>query len=145
MLVARSVAEAHLYLDLRGAPRVGRTSSLEMRGDELVSVYEADLPDGRARLEFSIPKPEADSGGYGDDEPSTLISAEEFLAWSERVGSSVAIDPADIPRADRAEARRRLLVAARCLDEAGKFPGVDRHRIAARADAYRALAYQLTG
>jgi hypothetical protein len=135
MLVARSVAEAHLYLDLRGASRSDRPSRLELRGDDLVTVYEADCEGVRRRFEFLIPNPEARSGTYGDGEPSTVIGPGEFLAWSDHVARTVPADPAGLGTADRAEARRRLEVAADCVEEVVKFIPADADTVP--ADAFR--------
>lgn len=121
MLVARSVAEAHLYLDLRGAERSGRTARLEERGDDLISVYEADCAGVRKQFEFEIPTPDARSGGYGDEEPSRLIGPGEFMGWSDHVANTVPSASAGLTAADRAEALRRLRVAAECVDEVLKF------------------------
>ena len=121
MLVARSVAEAHLYLDLRGADRAGRTVRLEARGNDLVSVYEADCGGVRKRFEFSIPVPETADGTYGAAEPSTILGPGELLSWSDHVARTVPPDARGLSAADRAESRKRLLVAADCAKEAAKF------------------------
>ena len=133
MLVARSVAEAHLYLDLRGADRAGRTARLEARGDDLVSVYEADCGGVRKRFEFSIPVPEARDGTYGDAEPSSILGPGELVGWSDHVARTVPADAAGLPPADRAESRRRLRIAADCVEEAVKFIPADADSVPSEA------------
>lgn len=144
-LAARTIAEAHLYLDLRGAERAGRTSSLGQRDDALVTTYVARCNGVRTEFSFVVSVPEARSGGFGDEEPSTIIGAEEFLAWSDRLAKTVPDDLGAVPVEARREVRRRLATAADCVVEAAKFmpPGAERTRLEARARVYRTMRERL--
>jgi hypothetical protein len=142
LLVARSVAEAHLYLDIRGCSRADRKSRLVARGDELVTIYECTCGDQPHKFEFSIPEPEARTGLYGDEAPSSLLGPGELLAWSDRVAQTVPAQPGALSPEQRDEARRRLETAAECVLEVLKFvpPGEERVPAAAfRSEADRAM------
>ena len=117
LLTARSVEEAHLYMDLRGGDRQGREHALVSRDGALVSTYRCLCGGAPREFHFDIPNPTA-SGLYGGDAPSTLIDPGEFL-----------------DRADAFARQNRLPEAAACLDEVLKF-------IPAGADAVPASAFR---
>jgi hypothetical protein len=142
LLVARSVAEAHLYLDIRGCSRADRKSRLVARGDDLVTVYECTCGGEPHQFEFSIPQPEARTGRYGDEAPSTLLGPGELLAWSDRVAQTVPAQPDGLSAEQRDEARRRLEIAAECVLEVLKFVPAGAERVpeeAFRSEADRAM------
>lgn len=169
-LNARSVAEAHLYLDLRGCSRADRTSRLVADGDELLTIYGCSCGGERREFVFSIPTPEARTGRYGDEEPSSIIGPGELLAWSEHLALTVPADPAGLSREQRQEGQSRMQIAAECLAEILKFipPGAskvpeasfrseadrtmyrseprrfERERLEAVAASYRAIAARLS-
>jgi hypothetical protein len=121
MLRARTVAEAHLYMDLRGAEPGPRGHRLEARGDALVSVYQARCEGTPQRFEFVIDEPEARHGLYGDEVASSIVGPGEFLAWSDLLSRAVPAEVDGLDRASRAEARRRMALAVACVEEILKF------------------------
>lgn len=127
MLFARSVAEAHLFMDLRGAEPGPRNHSLIARGDDLVATYRANVDGVEQRFEFDIPDPMPRGGMFGGPEPSRIIGPAEFLAHADAIASTVPGSPAGLSPAQKNEAARRLNVALACLDEVMKFipPGQD--------------------
>jgi hypothetical protein len=128
MLTARSVEEAHLYMDLRGAEPGTRGHALVARGDELVSTYRCACHGEIRSFEFLVPKPFAQKGLYGDEAPSSIVGPGEFLAWADRMSKSVPANAGNLDKPRVEEARRRLRVAAECMEEVAKFvpPGHDR-------------------
>lgn len=121
LLVARCVAEAHLYLDIHGCTRSDRTSRFETRGDDLVTIYECICGGEPHRFVFFIPVPEAKNGHYGDENPSSILGPGELLAWSDRVAMTVPSATDSLTPTQRQEARRRLEIAAECVVEVLKF------------------------
>jgi hypothetical protein len=55
-LPARSVDEIHLYLDIQGMPREGRSQRLESWGDELVSIYTGVVDGREVEIPFVAPE-----------------------------------------------------------------------------------------
>jgi len=127
-LPCRSVAEAHLYLDLLGAPREDRDHRLEAWGDDLVSVYTVSMDDERYEVGFLSPEDPLGVIGFGGDEPSEIIDPGQWILHAGRLAASVPADPAQVEPARRPAVAQRLEEAARCLDEAAKFipPGEDK-------------------
>lgn len=111
-------------MDLRGAEPGVRDHALISRGDELVSTYQCVCHGAVRRFEFVIPSPSARTGMYGDEAPSAIIGPGEFLQVADRLSRSVPANFGGLTAAQAEEARRRVLVAAACLDEIVKFiPG----------------------
>jgi hypothetical protein len=127
MMFARSVAEAHLFMDLRGAEPGPRNHALIARGDDLVATYRPKIDGVEHRFEFDIPEPMPKGGMFGGPEPSKIIGPAEFLAHADAVASTVPGSADRLSPAQRNEASRRLGVALACLDEVMKFipPGQD--------------------
>jgi hypothetical protein len=120
-LPCRSVAEAHLYLDLIGAERAGRAQRLEARGDDLVSVYTVTLDGRRREIAFLSPEDPLGVRGFGGAEASEIIDPAQWILHADRLAASVPGDPSQVQPAGHAEVARRLEEAARCLDEVQKF------------------------
>jgi len=129
--LARTSAEAHLYMDLHPCPcgeaDFPRQHAVVAAGDDLASRYTGACPRCGAAREFLFRLPEqvlvprAGEVVYGGPEPSELFDPGEWLriadAYATRVPASLAGLPAG--RADRA--RRDLACAAAAVDEAMKF------------------------
>jgi hypothetical protein len=141
MLVARSVEEAHLYMDLRGCDPGRREHALVARGGDLVSVYRCRCRNERRTFEFFVPHPTA-TGLFGDEAPSTIIGPAEFLDHASRLAASFPAIPDGMSDDERREAARRLEEAAACLDEVLKFIPPDQASVpvsAFRTDAERRM------
>jgi hypothetical protein len=136
--IARTNAEAHLYMDLHpcgcGEIRFPRSSSvLETSDGDLASHYTGVCPRDGAPREFTfrlppeILMPPADeSVRYGGPEPSELIDPGEWLNVADAYARSVpagAASPAPGAASPPAGAMLRRAIAA--IDEVLKFiPGV---------------------
>jgi hypothetical protein len=121
MLFARSVAEAHLFMDLAGAEPGPRQHALVARGDLLVSTYRAQVQGREQRFEFDIPEPTPRGGLYGGAAPSRILGPGQFLAHADAIAASVPASPEGLTSTQKQEAQRRLAVALACLDEVMKF------------------------
>ena len=137
--IARTNAEAHLYMELNPCDRCGES---EFRPQNAVIVAEGDLASrysgrcprcGVAReFVFRIPDdvilPDIEEPVFGADDPSTLIDAGEWLHIADVIARGVPAEPADGMTADeRRLARIDLRTAAAAVGEAAKFipPGAD--------------------
>lgn len=126
MLVARSLEEARLYLDLHPhscgyAGRFEPEFTLSRRDGRLVATYEGTCAgcSERRRAEFAVP--EVVVAGYGADEPSRILDAGEFLWASDRAAERAAALADSSDHADRATARAAIDVAIDALHEVLKF------------------------
>jgi hypothetical protein len=128
MLIARSLQEAHAYMDLQacacGAAEFERQHRLEDRTGVLVSVYEGICPQcGRTRsFEFTIseglpPGPSA----FGAPGPSRIIDPGEFLWISDRVSAESGLRLLNTPPAEHREIRPATAYAIAALEEVAKF------------------------
>ncbi|MFD4564679.1 hypothetical protein [Streptomyces sp. NPDC058475] len=135
MLIARSMQEAHLYMDLHacvcGAEEFDRQHRLEDRDGVLVTVYEGGCPQcGRPRsFEFALldeepPAPPA----FGGPEPSRIIDPGEFLWIGDRVSTESGLRLLNTPLAEHREIRPATAYAIAAFEEVAKFlpDGADR-------------------
>ena len=122
VLPARSVAEIHLYLDLLGADRAGRTHALESRPTGLCAAYTVRWTRfdwGRPAFEPCEPNDDPEDLGEG---PTRILCAGLLLdAVRARLGGYP-----DDPTAMRPEERPRAASAARWLWELEKLCEGDR-------------------
>jgi len=116
VLPARSVAEIHLWLDLAGASREGRTHVVERRPDGLAAVYEATFPMGRKRVAFAVTEPLRDPEDLGEG-PSPLLCAGQLAVAVRARLLSLPDEPVRLTPANRADGA----VAARWLWELEKM------------------------
>jgi predicted nucleic acid-binding Zn-ribbon protein len=136
--LARSNAEAHLFMALRPCPTCGnrRTryrSSVVRIGEVLASRYVGQCPDCGAerRFEFrlpdEIPTPSGDTVHYGDDRPSELVDAGQWLAHCDDMARRVPADRSRLSEDEARTARYALTSAAASAEEVLKFipPGAD--------------------
>jgi hypothetical protein len=136
--LARTNAEAHVYMELYGCPACGcrrfePTSSVIMVEGELASRYRGRCPDcGREReYMFWIPEkillPPPDRARFGGDRPSELMDPGEWMWLADDFSARVPIDPAELVAAERQRNRYELTMAVAALDEVLKFvpPGTD--------------------
>lgn len=128
--LARTNAEAHLFMDLRpcscGERRFARTSSVVTIDGDLASRYTgACARCGTARqFEFRLPpeilQPPANGVVYGGDDPSELLDPGEWLSVADDYARSVPVG-AKLDGDALRSARQRLASAAAALDEVCKF------------------------
>ena len=126
VLVARSLEEARLYLDLHPhqcgyAGRYEPEFTLSRRDGQRVAVYQGTCAgcSERRRDEFAVP--EVAVAGYGADEPSRILDAGEFLWTSDRAAEQAAALAGSSDQAELASARGAIDVAIDALHEVLKF------------------------
>jgi hypothetical protein len=128
--LARTNAEAHLYMDLHpcscGERRFARTSTVVTVDGDLASRYAgACARCGTSRsFEFRLPpeiiQPPSDGVVYGGAEPSELLDPGEWLSVSEDYARSVPLG-AKLDGDALRSARQRLACAIAAIDEVRKF------------------------
>jgi hypothetical protein len=137
--IARTNAEAHLYMELNPCDNCGETefqpnSSVIVAEGDLASRYAGPCPRCGFQREFvfRIPEevifPDPEEPTFGDDEPSALIDPGEWLWVADLIARSVPAEPEDgMSSDDRRQVRIDLRTAAAAVAEALKFapPGSD--------------------
>ncbi|MFC6022191.1 hypothetical protein ACFP2T_39295 [Plantactinospora solaniradicis] len=130
--LARTSAEAHLYMELHPCESCGQTgfdpvgSVVEADGD-LARRYTGDCLSCGAPREFTfrvpdeIPPAGDDVPRFGDDRPSELLDAGEWLWLADILASGTPPDPARLDARQRRQTRMDLLTAASALSEVLKF------------------------
>lgn len=132
--LARTSAEAHLYMSLAACDSCGETgfspassSVVEVDGD-LASRYSGFCPNCGQEREFTfrIPHelllPDPDAPSFGGDQPSELIDAGQWVWYADRLTSAIPAEPTvDMPEAERRRIRAALRRAAAAIAEAEKF------------------------
>lgn len=134
--LARTPAEAHLYLELHGCDcgetRFEPRSAVVMLDDgDLGRTYAFTCPRcGQERSHTfrlpEIPLPSSEFR-YGGDEPSQLLDPGEWVAVAEAYAAAPASASASLPRDGAASASASLPRAVAALEEALKFvpPGAE--------------------
>ncbi|MFG3248154.1 hypothetical protein [Streptomyces sp. NPDC048187] len=136
MLIARSLQEAHLYMDLHpcgcGAGQFAREHRLEDRDGALTAVFEGTCPQcGRARsFVFRMadelpPAPPA----FGGDEPSHIIDPGEFMWISDEISTESGLRLLNTAPAEHRAIRPATAYAIAALEEVAKFLPPDQDRI----------------
>ncbi|MFC7548799.1 hypothetical protein [Plantactinospora sp. GCM10030261] len=131
--LARTNVEAHLYMDLTPCDACGETtfrpaSSFVDIDGELIGRYTAACPRCGSPREFvfrmpdEIIRPDEDEPTFGDDRPSELIDAGEWLWVADLLGDNAPAEPtAGMTAAQRRQAFLDLRMAAAAVGEAAKF------------------------
>jgi hypothetical protein len=143
--LARTNAEAHLYMELRPCETCGETvfnpgSSVIMAEGDLASRYAGPCPRCGAPREFTfrIPEevlfPDEDEPTFGGDRPSELIDAGEWLWVADLIARNTPAEPED----GMTDKERRLVfvdlrTAAAAVGEAVKFAPPDADAVPASA------------
>lgn len=137
--LARTSAEAHLYMDMCPCEHCGgvgfdgaRSSVIEAEGD-LASHYAGTCHRCGNRREFTFRLPQdviipGEESMFGDERPSELIDAGMWLWVADRVVTDVPAEPhAGMTAKERQGARQDLLAAAAAVGEARKVvpPGAE--------------------
>lgn len=137
--LARTNAEAHLYLELQPCPNCGaphcefRSSVVSLDG-VLASRYSGECPHcGLARsYEFRLPEqilpPPASTVRFGGTEPSELIDPGIWLWYADDLGGRVPTDDPGFDARQRRSAKHAVATALAAVEEVLKFipPGADR-------------------
>lgn len=136
--LARTSAEAHLYMELHPCDTCGESefepdSALVEADGHLAGRYTGACPFCGTTREFTfrlpdeVILPDDDDPHFGGDEPSQLIDAGEWWWLGDVMAGDVPADPAGLDGRDRRFARTDLLTAAAALTEVLKFlpPGAD--------------------
>src|SRR2546423_5039874 len=135
ILRARSNAEAHLYMELNpcavcGELDVAPGSTITEVDGRLVTRFAGPCPGcGTARdFAFHLPAEEPfqdeEEPAFGDDEPSTLVDAGQWLWVADLIGQSLPADETGMTPEQRQRARFDLRIAAAAVTEAARFlPG----------------------
>ncbi|MFN8444201.1 MAG: immunity 49 family protein [Caldilineaceae bacterium] len=120
----RSVAEAHLLMEVRSCvPNLVDHQLVEI-GGELISLYECPASDEHPlrRFAFKLPTQEPDSSRQiGGDQPSTLIDAGEFLWLADQEAQQVPASTQGLSPEALQQRNPDLQKALACLDEVLKF------------------------
>lgn len=143
--LARTNAEAHLYMDLHpcrcGEATFERRSAVVEADGDLASRYSGACPRCGEQREFLFRLPaeillaEPVEVRFGGDEPSELIDPGEWLRIADAYASQGPADVHDAPAADRARAAQDTATAVAAVDEVLKF-------VPAGADAVPEAAFR---
>lgn len=115
--IARTSAEAALYLELNPCPDCGsyQTDWHDQLTDEQVLRCAGVCEGCGAHREYLFSPPLHAHEGFGGSEPSELIDAGQWLAVADRIAGQVPVDD------HGTEARAALAVARQAVEEVAKF------------------------
>lgn len=130
--LARTNAEAHLYMSLQPCAACGETrcqyrSSVVRVAGVLASRYTGICPrcGAQRRYEFRLPEeilqPPADGVRFGGPEPSEILDPGEWLAYADDMARRVPADRSHLAGEEARAARHALASAVAALDEVLKF------------------------
>lgn len=135
MLIARSSAECHLYIELRacecGEGRAPWKHQLESRADALVAVYEGrcDRCTRPWAFEFTLDPEVCPVGKFGGSKPSQIVDAGQFLATADAAARAASGDASALDHLSRQRARALMLRAVAAVEEVLKLIPPDADRI----------------
>lgn len=114
--IARTAAEAALYLELSPCPDCGSTETdwEHQQTAEVLSCRGVCAGCGALR-EYLFSRPLREYDGFGGAEPSELIDAGQWLEFADRIAGQVAVDD----KSD--EAVEAMAVARQAVEEVVKF------------------------
>ena len=128
MLEARSIAEARLYIEHEPCPTCahrgfGHPAKLVEHGDRLAAKASGYCPScGEHRaFELLLADERVPPMAWGNQTPSTLIDAGEWLAIADDFGARVPAEIAGLDRGARERAREDLAKAIAAVEEVLKF------------------------
>lgn len=139
--LARTNAEAHLYMALTpcqvcGATEFAPEHAVIVADGDLASQYAAPCPRCETPREFvfRIPEevtvPDPQEPTFGDERPSELLDAGQWLALADRFSGGVPAESApELPADQRRQARDDLRSAAAAIAEVIKFVPADEDTI----------------
>src|SRR5262245_787977 len=135
MLIARSSAECHLYIELRacecGEGRSPWKHRLESRADAQIAVYEGrcDRCSAPWTFEFALDAEACAIGKFGGTKPSQIVDAGQFLAVADAAARAVSADVSALD--ERQRARALMLRAVAAIEEVFKFIPLGADRVVA--------------
>lgn len=135
MLVARSSAECHLYMELHpcrcGEYRLAGEHAVESRGDDLVAVYLGPCANCGADRSFAfVLDPELPPGrAFGGATPSRILCPGQFLRVADEAASGVPVNTSRMGPQERQRARWLLSRAVMAMEEVLKFIPVGDDRV----------------
>jgi hypothetical protein len=143
-LPTRSNAEAHLYMELHPCERCGgielaQGSSVILVDGELATRHAGDCTRCGAAREFVFrlpeqePFPDEEEPSFGDDQPSEIIDAGEWLWLADLIAQATPAGTGDLTEEDRHQARFDLRTAAAAVAEAIKFVPPDAEAVPAES------------
>ncbi len=146
--LARTNAEAHLFLELQPCAECGETrcrfrSSVVQVDGVLASRYTGVCPRCgaervyRFRLPDEVLPPPADSVRFGGDEPSELLDPGVWLWYSDIAAKQVPTEPAGLDAQSLRTARHALATALAAVEETMKF--IPPHEDRAPIEAFTSL------
>jgi hypothetical protein len=130
--LARTVAEAHLFMDLHpcdvcGEEQFDRTAAVILVDGELLSRYTGTCPQCGNPREFTFripdetPLPDPDEPSFGAEPRSELLDAGEWLWVADEIARTIPAEPDGMSPEERSYARREIATAAAAVAEARKF------------------------
>lgn len=130
--LARTPAEAHLFMDIHpcevcGQEDFDRQVAVVVVNGELASRYTGVCPECGNPREFTFllpdetPIPDPAAPEFGDDRPSELLDAGEWLWVADHLARAVPAEPDGLDGDERRSARRTIRRAAAAMAEARKF------------------------
>lgn len=142
--LARTNAEARLYLSLQPCPACGETqctfrSAVVTIDGILASSYTGDCPRCSTHREYTFRLPDevlpppARAVRFGLDNPSELLDPGVWLWYSDVAARQVPADPSGLDDRARRAGRHALATAVAAVEETLKFVPADTDRIPAAA------------
>jgi hypothetical protein len=131
-LLARTVAEAHLYMELNpcevcGEQRFEPTAAVILVDGELCSRYTGECPQCGTIREFTFrlpdetPIPNEAEPSFGSGQPSELLDAGEWLWVADQIARRVPAEPDGMSADERWQAGLDVRTAAAAIAEARRF------------------------
>jgi hypothetical protein len=142
--LARTNAEAHIYLEMHPCETCGESefdpgSSVILVDGDLVSRYAGACPRCGTLREFTfrIPQeiilPDDEDPVFGDERPSELIDAGEWLWIADLIAGGTPAEPDGMTAQERRQSRVDLRTAAAAVAEARKFVPPDADAVPSQA------------
>jgi hypothetical protein len=137
MLISRSSAECHLYIELHacecGEARAPWKHQLESRVDALVTVYDGvcERCTRPWTFEFALDPEAAPIGKFGGARPSQIVDAGQFLAVADAAARAVPHEENHLDELSRQRARALMLRAVAAIEEVLKLIPQGADRVAA--------------
>lgn len=145
LLMARTSAEAHLYMDLHpcgcGETSMPQQSAVVEAGDDLASRYFGPCSACGTYREFTFRLPEEvilpgpDAVVFGDGTPSELLDPGEWLWVADRYASASPWDASQLDQRGLRQVRRQVAAAEAAMNEVLAFVPADGDAVP--SDAFR--------
>ncbi|GAA2183581.1 hypothetical protein [Micromonospora lupini] len=139
MLLARSMQEAQLFVELRGcgcgSGQAMVEHELHQRGDELVARFTDTCQSCGAQqvYELALSAKQVRPPSFGGPDSSLIVDPGEFLWTSDQAAAQVPVDISRLDQVQRKAAMASLQYAMAALDEVVKFVPVGADRVPVEA------------